>query len=267
MHRLLAILLATTSLAMPLAFANANAGAKVYICATPQNTDLDQAGYEALAWVEIKAIGNHGETGPNTNILTYDTWDTTVIQKAKGMTDAGSPEIEVARIALDPGQVLLRAAALTNYNYAFKMVRNDAPTANAAPTILYNRGLVTGPRRPHGRNEDFDLEIFTLALQQLEIAVAAGAGGNPPVNTVLPAITGTATVGQILTLSNGTFTGDATITYQYRWYAGGVPIDGATANTFTLTSAQLGKIIQGRVQAFNASGSAIAFSNATAAVS
>lgn len=153
------------------AFANSNAGGKVYICTTAQASDLDQTGYEALTWVEIKGIGSHGETGSSTNILTYDTWDTTVALKAKGITDAGSPEIEVARISTDAGQDALRAAAATNLNYAFKMVKNDKLTGGGTGTVLYNRGLVAGPKRPHGRNEDFDLEVFTLALQQVEIVV------------------------------------------------------------------------------------------------
>ena len=153
---------------LPIAFANSNAGGTLYVCATAQEADLTQVEYEALAWIEVKGLGSHGETGANTNILSYDTWDTTVIQKAKGMTDAGSPEIELARNVNDPGQIALLAAAATNNNYAFKMVRNDAPPAGT-PTMLYNRGLVAGPRRPHGRNEDFDLEIYTFALQQLEI--------------------------------------------------------------------------------------------------
>lgn len=162
---------------LPVAFANSNAGSTLWIAVTtadgsdvPDVTDsnLDQTAYEALFWTQIKAVGSHGEAGSATNILTYDTWDTTVIQKAKGMTDAGSPEIELARLIDDAGQIALRAAALLNNNFAFKIVRNDAPEAGT-PTIIYNRGLVTGPKRPLGRNEDFDLEIFTLGLQQLEI--------------------------------------------------------------------------------------------------
>jgi len=160
-----------------LAFANTNAAATLWIgVATAddgevplaEDADLDLAGYEELFWTQIKAVGSHGEVGPSTNILSYDTWDTSVIQKAKGMTDAGSPEIELARLPADPGQIALRAASLLNNKFAFKIVRNDAP-AGGTPTIIYNRGLVTGPRRPMGRNEDFDLEIFTLGLQQLEI--------------------------------------------------------------------------------------------------
>lgn len=172
-----------TAIAVATAFANANAGSKLYIATVnadpdnpdPQQTALNQAAFEALDWTQIAAVGSHGEVGSQTNILTYDTWDTDVIQKAKGMTDAGSPEIELARVYNDNGQIALRLAAATNLNYAFKIERNDEFEVGGSPTIIYNRGLVTGPRRPMGRNEDFDLEIFTLALQQREIVVDPAA--------------------------------------------------------------------------------------------
>jgi len=151
--------------------ANTNAHSKVYICDDAQQSDLTQSAYEALDWTEIKGIGSFGETGVSTNMLNYDTWDTDVTQKAKGISDAGSPELEVARIASDPGQQALRAAALTNLNYAIKIERNDKATLAGTPTVLYNRGLIVGPRRPNGRNEDFDLEVFTFGFQQLEIVV------------------------------------------------------------------------------------------------
>lgn len=151
--------------------ANTNALGKLFICSTPQPNNLTLAQYQALAWIEIKAVGNVGETGESTNMLSYDTWGDTVIQKAKGMTDAGSPEIEVARIPTDPGQIALRAAGDTNLNYAFKTLKNDPATIGGTGSTFYNRGLVVGPKRPNGRNEDFDLEVFTLGLQQLEIVV------------------------------------------------------------------------------------------------
>ena len=246
--------------------ANTNSGSKLYVCATNQETDLNRAGFEALTWVEVASVGSVGEMGASTNLVNYDTWGTLVTQKAKGVTDAGSPEIEVARIPLDAGQIILRNAARTNFNYAIKVTRNDPTNPTGTPTVLYNRGLVTGPKRPMGKNEDFDLEVFTIALQQLEVVVDPTAVGNPPVNTVLPAITGTATSGQTLTLSNGTFTGDATITYSYQWRRGGVNVAGATNNTYVLSAADVGKIMTAVVHAVNASGSASAQSNATSAV-
>ena len=249
------------------AFANANAASKVYVCATAQNTELDQADYEALTWVEIKSVGSLGETGKSTNVLSYDTWDTSVIQKAKGQTDAGSPDLEVARLPNDPGQEILRSASAVgnNDNYAFKFLRADGSNGNTG-TVLYNRGLVMGPKRPNGRNEDFDLEVFTLAFQQEEIEVKPLDGGTAPYVTALPAITGTAETGETLTLSNGTWSGDATITYAYAWYRGGSKIPTEHATTYVLVAADEGFKIQGRVTATNDAGSAIAFSNLTAEV-
>lgn len=157
--------------------ANSNAGGKLYIAvdvsgdAEVHNTDLSEAQYDALTWLEVKQMGSHGETGSNTNILTYDTWDTTVSQKSKGITNAGDPEIEVARVGTDPGQLQMRAAAQTKHSYAFKLEHDDSLGTNG--TIKYNRGVVTGPRHPNGRNEDFNLEIFALGLNQEEIVKEA----------------------------------------------------------------------------------------------
>lgn len=246
--------------------ANTNAKSRAYVGSAPVSEDLDRAGYEAQTWIEIKGVGSFGEIGEATNILNYDTWDTEVTQKAKGITDAGSPELEVARIASDPGQLALRAAARTNLNYPIKIVRNDPVVIGGTGTTRYNRGLITGPRVPQGRNEDFDIEIFTLALNQLMITVDPTSGGAAPAFTAAPAITGTAEVGEELSVSNGTVTGDAVLTYSYQWFAGGVAIAGANTNAFDLTSAQQGKIIQARVTVANAAGSASAFSASTAAV-
>jgi len=261
MKILLSILAAT-------AYANANAASRFFVSSGPVGgNDLSQADYEAVNWIEVTGIGSRGEAGKTTNILTYDTWDTKVMQKAKGITDAGSPQLEVARLPNDAGQQILRIAGAVgnNNNYGFRELRADGLTATTG-SVFYNRGLVGGPTRPGGRNEDFDLEVYVLGFQQEEIVVNPGAGGVGPTLTVNPAITGTAEVGETLTLSNGTFTGDATITYQYQWFAGGVAIAGAVASTFELTAAQVGKIITGRVHATNASGSAFGYSAPTTAV-
>lgn len=162
---------ALMTLALAAAYFNTHAGYKLYVCATPQPSDLTKTDFEALTWVQVKGVGSHGETGTSTNILSYDTWDSDVVQKAKGMSNAGDPEIEVARDPNDPGQNLMRQMADTNLNYAFKIEGNDAPEVGGTPTIRYNRGLVAGPREPNGRNEDFDLEVFTLGLQQKQIKV------------------------------------------------------------------------------------------------
>lgn len=159
-------------------FFNTNAGSRLYVCATAQPNTLTAAAYAALTWVLVGGVGSIGETGDNTNVLSYDTWDDEVVQKAKGLTDAGSPEVEVARDPTDAGQDIMRTAARTNLIYAFRIEGTDVPDADmdSTPTIRYNRGLVAGPREPNGRNEDFDLEIFTLGLVQKQIKVDPVSG-------------------------------------------------------------------------------------------
>ena len=163
------------SIALRTVFANTMSGGKLYVCATPKNSDLDKTGFEALTWVQVKGVGSHGDTGSNTNIVNYNTWDTEFVQKSKGTSNAGDPEVEVARIPADAGQLILRTAGdhFNKNNYAFKIERNDMPSGGTTNTCIYNRGLVTGPITKHGRNEDFDLEVFKFALQQQQITVEA----------------------------------------------------------------------------------------------
>lgn len=93
---------------------------------------------------------------------------------------------------------------------------------------------------------------------------AADAALKLPVNSVLPAITGTKTVGQTLTCSAGTWTKSPTITYQ--WRRSGVPIIGATASTRVLAAGDLGATMSCTVMATNAGVSAVATSAETTAV-
>ena len=83
-----------------------------------------------------------------------------------------------------------------------------------------------------------------------------------PANSVLPAITGTPTVGQTLTARTGTWTGDATITYAYQWKHARRAIGSATASTYLLVAADEGDLITVTVTATNGAGCASATSAA-----
>lgn len=82
-----------------------------------------------------------------------------------------------------------------------------------------------------------------------------------PVNTVAPAITGTAQEGQTLTCSTGTWTGTPIITYTYQWKRNGSNIGSATNSTYTLVTADVGQSIKCTVTATNGAGSVNADSN------
>lgn len=243
--------------------ANTNKGRKVYFCTTPQPANLDQSQFEALTWIEVGNVGSVGESGMNTNVVSYDELATEVTQKQKGISNAGDPTIECARNPTDAGQIALRAAAATKFFYAVKFEDLDAPDANHTNTVYYNRGLVAGPTRPNGRNEDFILEVFTLGLVQREIVV------NPqslvaPINTLLPSIAGVLTQGSTLTATPGRWSGEPSFAYQ--WKRDGANISGATGATYTLAAADATKSISVAVTGTNSAGNAAATSAATAAV-
>ena len=84
-----------------------------------------------------------------------------------------------------------------------------------------------------------------------------------PVNTVAPAITGTATVGSTLSCTQGTWTNSPT-SYTYQWMRNGVNISGATASSYVVVTADAGTSIRCTVTAINATASASATSNALA---
>jgi lysophospholipase L1-like esterase len=80
--------------------------------------------------------------------------------------------------------------------------------------------------------------------------------GAVPVNIVLPAISGTAQVGQTLTTSNGTWTNSPT-SFAYQWQREGSNIGGATSSTYTLALADLASLVTVRVIARNGTGASL----------
>ena len=75
----------------------------------------------------------------------------------------------------------------------------------------------------------------------------------PPGNSAAPSLSGSARVGQRLHCDPGTWSGSPTLAFQ--WLRDGVPIPGATLQTYTPVDADAGHAISCRVTATNAGGS------------
>lgn len=85
---------------------------------------------------------------------------------------------------------------------------------------------------------------------------AKARGKEPaPLNTVAPAITGTATTGNTLTCSTGTWKGTSP-SYTRQWYNAGVAIGGATNSTYVLQAGDVGDAITCIVTATTSAGGA-----------
>jgi hypothetical protein len=93
-----------------------------------------------------------------------------------------------------------------------------------------------------------------------------------PANTRPPTISGTPQQGQTLTANRGSWSGGQPQTYAYQWRrcdevgGGCVDIGGATAATYLLTSADVGRTLRVRVTARNSLGARSATSTPTAVV-
>lgn len=107
-------------------------------------------------------------------------------------------------------------------------------------------------------------------INMFEVALADNYGTHfvpaAPVNTAVPTISGTTTQGQTLTATPGTWTGFPTPTVTRVWQRNGTDIAGATGLTYLLQAADAGAVIRVKETAVNASGTVVAYSSSTAAI-
>lgn len=110
------------------------------------------------------------------------------------------------------------------------------------------------------------------SASQLSAATDVVTAPAAPANTAEPKITGSATVGSQLTVSNGTWSGSTPITYAYQWEQCDTNgnncngISNATNQTYTIVSGDTGHTLRAKVTATNSAGHATATANASGVV-
>ncbi len=115
--------------------------------------------------------------------------------------------------------------------------------------------LYTGIKATAGSCGDLTGTLGTgTGFACISIAFTATPTITTPVNTLLPAITGTPTVGAVLTCSTGSWTSIGSTSYTYQWEKDGVDIGGETSTTYTVVSGDNNHNIGCDVIATNASG-------------
>jgi hypothetical protein len=100
---------------------------------------------------------------------------------------------------------------------------------------------------------DLQMTNTTMQIYRIDAFTLKEVRDISPVPTIAPAITGTVQVGNVLTLSTGTYTGSPT-SYARQWTLNGLAIPGATASTYTPVVGDAGKTIGGYVVATDAYG-------------
>ena len=99
-----------------------------------------------------------------------------------------------------------------------------------------------------------------------KISNTLGAVLGLPLNLTAPVLSGTPTIGEVLSTTDGTWQGKATITFTYQWRRDLANIGGATSNTYTLADADYQTTIDCVVTATNTFGSAAQDSNDSALI-
>jgi hypothetical protein len=99
-----------------------------------------------------------------------------------------------------------------------------------------------------------------------KISNTLGAVLGLPYNLTAPVLSGTPTIGQILSTTDGTWQGKETISFAYQWRRDLANIGGATSNSYTLADADYQKTIDCVVTATNTFGSAAQDSNDSALI-
>jgi len=140
-----------------------NLNGTLYICATEQNSDLNEAAFEALTWVEIGKIVTLPQIGFEANIVTQNYVNTDFSTDAKGFINGMATEVVVGRDPSDAGQDILRTASNSRFKYAFKREYADAVSGFTA-TFKYFRALVTSEMDSGGGGEEFDNQTFGIKI-------------------------------------------------------------------------------------------------------
>lgn len=168
-------------------------------------------------------------------------------------------------------QTLSQTLALNNSAGSTGINMNNQPITNCeliSPSISNNFSVISINTNSTTRdstihspyNGQFCFLLSTAELQlynssySMWINIASGILP-PPLNKVVPEISGNSNAGSTLTVSNGTWSGIPTPTLSYQWYSGTTSISGQTSNTYVTQADDIGNNITCKVTGTNTVGS------------
>lgn len=259
--------------------------------------------FSISAWVKPNASGSSIQTiisnaGANLNTNGFKAyWNSWNSSDLKMLLENGNGSVGAATVSTN--------AVITNSQWqhlvytfntstnAITMYRNGSLVANdntslvSSPSPNTNQSWWLGALGGNSYYMNGDMgvvKIYSTVLTQAEVtadynSTSARYSATPscpvpaaPNNSAAPTISGTTGYASVLTAANGTWSGNPT-GYTYQWQSSTTAngtysnISGATSQTYTLASADIGNYIKVNVTATNAGGSNSALSSATAQIS
>ena len=121
-----------------------SAGVKLAVCATAPAT-FNQAGYEALAWVDVGGLVSLPDLGDTDSEVSGIFLGLKRTKYRNGSASGASGDVVCSYQVTDAGQVILAAAKSANCDIYARVTLSDTPCAagTVEPTVLYMPIIVT----------------------------------------------------------------------------------------------------------------------------
>ncbi|NDG31450.1 hypothetical protein EB118_15455, partial [bacterium] len=213
-----------------------------------------------------------GATSNNYTVTIADTLNT-IACKVTASNVSGSLAVTSASTGQVPAVLATNVIlpVITGTVEIGKTIQSSTGTWTGTPTITYSYQWQRGTTNISGANtSSYTIQLADSNSQLRCQVIASNPAGlsqaanslstitvplpSVPVNSIPPSISGTVSVGNTLTTSNGTWTGTGPFTYTYQWQSGNVDLAGKITNTYIVDLSDVGKTIRVVVTATNASG-------------
>lgn len=122
------------------------------------------AAFEALPWVEIGEVEDGGEYGDEATDVTFQSLTSGRVRHLKGARDAGVLPLVVGDDPLDPGQIALKAAEATKFDFNFKVEFEDAPQEGFSGSVDFFRAKVQSFRKNVGTGDNVVRRTANLGI-------------------------------------------------------------------------------------------------------
>lgn len=155
----------------------ATAGAKLYIGAAlaAKDTNFVLADFDSQTWVQIKSLESLGTVGDTAQEIAFDDLSSQRTMRLKGQRSAGTMDVVCGIDYADAGQLAAIAAEKTDYDYAFKLVFDDAPSGGT-PSERYFIAIVGGAAEQlDSANSVMKLNLSLWVNSNVVRVAAAGA--------------------------------------------------------------------------------------------
>lgn len=159
----------------------ATAGAKFYIggAIDDPHRDLTESDFtsQSEAWVQIRHTENLGRSGDASEEITVATIDNPRARRLKGVRSAGTMELVCSFDSTDAGQVALIAAEKTDFDYAFRLVLDDAPAGGTPSERMFIAAVGSAEEGYDTANNSVKLNA-SLWINSNVVKINADVGGD-----------------------------------------------------------------------------------------